>query len=164
MIDLETGDVAYAVLSFGGILGMGDKLFAVPWGALALDADRHEFLLDVDKETLKNAPGFDPDDWPDFADPSFGVGVHNYYRNEPYWERSSGLSMRQTQRRSEAGSEKLETDAARERINQPDLPEELRRKPIDVMNFPGRDADADLKTADASRTYAVNDTTTWKRD
>jgi sporulation protein YlmC with PRC-barrel domain len=71
MIDVPTGRVAYAVLSFGGFLGMGDKLFALPWDALKLNEDEHEFILNVDKATLENAPGFDQDDWPDMADPNW---------------------------------------------------------------------------------------------
>src|SRR5438105_9704065 len=69
MLDVPTGRVAYAVLSFGGFLGMGNKLFAVPWDALTLDEENHEFILNVDKQTLDNAPGFDKDNWPDMADP-----------------------------------------------------------------------------------------------
>ena len=52
MIHLDSGKIAYAVLSFGGILGIGNKLFAVPWPALSLDRDRRELILDVDKERL----------------------------------------------------------------------------------------------------------------
>jgi sporulation protein YlmC with PRC-barrel domain len=65
MIDLPTGTVAYVAMSFGGLLRMGTKFFAVPWEALRVDEDRHCFLLDVDKETLEAVPGFDPDHWPD---------------------------------------------------------------------------------------------------
>lgn len=65
MIDTQTGRVAYAVLSFGGFLGMGDKLFAIPWRRLSLDEDNKVFRLDIDKEALKQAPGFDKDHWPD---------------------------------------------------------------------------------------------------
>jgi sporulation protein YlmC with PRC-barrel domain len=90
MLDLESGRVAYAVLSFGGFLGIGDKLFAVPWEALQLNADEHEFLLDVDKQTLENAPGFDKDNWPDMADTSWGAQVHAHYGREPYWNRDAG--------------------------------------------------------------------------
>lgn len=79
MIDLHTGEVAYAVLSFGGILGVGDKLFAVPWGALALDLDEQKFVLDVDKQFLQNAPGFDKKNWPDFASPQFREKHYDYY-------------------------------------------------------------------------------------
>jgi sporulation protein YlmC with PRC-barrel domain len=85
MIDTETGRVAYAVLSFGGFLGLGDKLFAVPWNAMRLNAEDHSFVLDVDKETLKNAPGFDKDHWPDFADPTWGASIYKHYKIAPYW-------------------------------------------------------------------------------
>ena len=86
MIDLNGGRVAYAVLSFGGFLGMGDKLFAIPFQALKLDKDRHSFVLDVDKEKLKNAPGFDKNNWPSTADRKWGSGIHSYYGYKPYWE------------------------------------------------------------------------------
>ena len=86
MLDVPTGRVAYAVLSFGGVLGMGNKLFAVPWQALTLNERDHEFVLNVDKQQLENAPGFDKDNWPDMADPSFGDQVHEYYGSKPYWE------------------------------------------------------------------------------
>jgi sporulation protein YlmC with PRC-barrel domain len=59
MLDMRTGKVAYAVLSFGGFLGMGEKLFAVPWNALTLDTKNKRFVLTVEKERLKDAPGFD---------------------------------------------------------------------------------------------------------
>jgi sporulation protein YlmC with PRC-barrel domain len=79
MLDMSSGTVAYAVLSFGGFLGMGDKLFAVPWSALSLDTDGKRFILDVDKERLKEAPGFDKDDWPNMRDESWAAQVRSYY-------------------------------------------------------------------------------------
>lgn len=83
MIDMRTGRVAYAVLSFGGVLGLGDKLFAVPWAALALDTVNKRFTLNVPKDTLKDAPGFDKDAWPSMADATWATGVHKFY-NTPY--------------------------------------------------------------------------------
>jgi len=56
MLDMSTGKVAYAVLAYGGVLGLGDKLFAVPWNALELDTENKRFVLDIDKEALKTAP------------------------------------------------------------------------------------------------------------
>ncbi len=79
MIDMATGKVAYAVLSFGGILGMGDKLFAVPWAALKLDTVNKRFTLDVTKEAMKDAPGFDKDKWPRMADATWAQGLHSFY-------------------------------------------------------------------------------------
>jgi len=87
MIDYEDGHVAYAVLSFGGFLGMGDKLFAIPWEALTMNTEDHTFILDVDKEALKNAPGFDKDHWPDNAQYETGwlFDIYEYYGYSPYW-------------------------------------------------------------------------------
>jgi sporulation protein YlmC with PRC-barrel domain len=86
MIDIPSGKVAYAVLSFGGVLNLGAKLFAVPWGALQVDEDEKCFVLNVDKRTLENAPGFDKDNWPDMADPSWGSKIFQHYGITPYWE------------------------------------------------------------------------------
>jgi sporulation protein YlmC with PRC-barrel domain len=99
MLDTRTGQVAYAVLSFGGFLGMGEKLFAVPWQALHLDTVNKRFVLDVDKQRLQNAPGFDPDRWPDMSDVTWAEEVHAFYGTTPggtgmpmdHW-RSSGAS------------------------------------------------------------------------
>lgn len=85
MIDLGMGRVAYAVLSFGGFLGMGNKLFAIPFEALELDAVNKRFILDVPKERLEAAPGFDKDNWPDFANRSWGSSVYTHYGRTPYW-------------------------------------------------------------------------------
>jgi sporulation protein YlmC with PRC-barrel domain len=86
MIDVNSGRIAYAVLSFGGFLKMGNKLFAIPWPALTLDAVNKEFVLNVDKSVLENATGFDKDNWPDMADPRFGSDIYRHYGYKPYWE------------------------------------------------------------------------------
>lgn len=65
VIDPEEGGVEYAVLEFGGFAGIGDKYFAVPWDALQLDQSNKKLLLDVHKRELKDAPGFDKNNWPD---------------------------------------------------------------------------------------------------
>lgn len=83
MLDMRTGRVGYAVLSFGGFLNMGEKLFAVPWEALTLDTDNKRFVLDIEKNQLENAPGFDKDDWPDMADPTWAKDIHAYYGTQP---------------------------------------------------------------------------------
>jgi sporulation protein YlmC with PRC-barrel domain len=80
MLDMRTGAVGYAVLSFGGFLGMGEKLFAVPWSALSLDTTKKRFILNVEKERLKDAPGFDTDHWPNMVDDSWANEVHSFYR------------------------------------------------------------------------------------
>ena len=85
MLDLERGCISYAVLSFGGVMGMGDKLFAVPWKALAVDTENKAFRMDVDRERLENAPGFDKDNWPESADTSWLGDVYDHYEVERYW-------------------------------------------------------------------------------
>ncbi len=65
VLNPESGQVVYAVLSFGGVLGMGDKLFAVPWPALHWTGDKEYYILDVVKNALSKAPGFDKKHWPD---------------------------------------------------------------------------------------------------
>jgi sporulation protein YlmC with PRC-barrel domain len=79
MLDVPSGRIAYGVLSFGGFLGMGNKLFAVPWDVLTLDEANHEFILNVDKNKLENAPGFDKDNWPDMADSSWGTKINTFW-------------------------------------------------------------------------------------
>jgi len=97
MLDMQSGRVAYAVLSFGGVLGMGNKLFAVPWQALQLDTVNKRFILDVSKERLENAPGFDKDNWPDMAGSEFSNQVHTFYGThpEPGYRTSTGSVMGQ---------------------------------------------------------------------
>ena len=79
MLDLQTGKIRYAVLSSGGFLGMGDRLFAVPWKAFKQDKENKRFLLDVDTDQLKKAPGFDKDNWPNMADAGWNSSVESYY-------------------------------------------------------------------------------------
>ncbi len=89
MLDVHNGRIAYAVLSFGGFLGFGSKLFAVPWPALTLDADNHCFVLNADKERLEQAPGFDKDNWPHTGERQWQTEVHSFYNIDPYWESQS---------------------------------------------------------------------------
>src|SRR5262245_5315585 len=68
MIDVTTGRVAYAVLSFGGLFGFGGKLFALPWSALTVDEAKKRFVVNVTKQALDQVPGFDKHHWPDLND------------------------------------------------------------------------------------------------
>ena len=86
MLDMRNGRVSYAVLSFGGFLGLGEKLFAVPWSALTLDTVNKRFTMNLDKNRLADAPGFDKDKWPDMANPEWAQGIHTYYGTKPYVE------------------------------------------------------------------------------
>lgn len=86
MLDMRNGRVSYAVLSFGGFLGLGEKLFAVPWSALTLDTVNKRFTMNLDKNRLADAPGFDKDKWPDMANAEWVQGIHSYYGTTPYVE------------------------------------------------------------------------------
>tara|TARA_R110002072_G_scaffold94717_3_gene209090 strand:- start:366 stop:704 length:339 start_codon:yes stop_codon:yes gene_type:complete len=79
MLDPADGKIEYAVLDFGGFLGIGDKYFAVPFSQLAVDRENKRMILNVDKDRLKDAPGFDKDNWPDFADTAFRSTVDRYF-------------------------------------------------------------------------------------
>ena len=79
MLDTSSGKVCYAVLSYGGFLGMAEKLFAVPWEALTLDTENKRYVLNVDSNKLDDAPGFDKDHWPNMADETWADSIHSYY-------------------------------------------------------------------------------------
>ncbi len=89
MLHVDGGDIAYAVVSFGGFLGMGDKLFAVPWDVLTVDTDEHRIVLDADRERLENAPGFDKDAWPSTAETGWMNDLHRHY-GSTYQPRHAG--------------------------------------------------------------------------
>lgn len=81
MLDLHSGKIAYAVLSFGGFLGMGEKLFALPWQKLHVDQERKCIILKASKEQFESMPGFNKDNWPDFSDRAFQSKLSDYYEN-----------------------------------------------------------------------------------
>ncbi len=85
-IDPRTGRVAYSVVSFGGFLSMGQKLFAIPFGAFDYNVLNNQYFLDVPKDRLKAAPGFDADHWPSMSDEKWNRELHRYYDSSPYWE------------------------------------------------------------------------------
>jgi sporulation protein YlmC with PRC-barrel domain len=79
MLNTESSSVEYAVVSFGGFLGLGDKYFAIPMEAFDIDQKKEEFVLDVSRDKLENAPGFDKDNWPSTANDTFIDKVYNHY-------------------------------------------------------------------------------------
>ena len=89
MIDLESGRVAYMVLASGGFLGVGDKFFAIPWDMVEIDMDNEKVVLDIDRETIENGPGFDGDNWPEPSDTDWLHAVYVYYGRTPYWSDDS---------------------------------------------------------------------------
>ena len=79
MLDVYSGKVCYAVMSHGGFLGIGEKLFAVPWQALKLDTEHQRYVLDIDVAKLDAAPSFDKDHWPNMADEKWADGIHSFF-------------------------------------------------------------------------------------
>jgi len=96
MIDLEYGRIVYAVLSFGGFLGIGNKLFAIPWEALSVRPHENAFALNVNKEVLEKAQGFDKDEWPLTREELFGM--YTYY-DISLTGRQEGWNIREFQKR-----------------------------------------------------------------
>lgn len=86
MLDVERGCIAYVVMAYGGFMGMGERLYALPWSALQLDAERGYLLLDADRSTFDTAPAFDKDHWPSTPDAEWHREVHRHYRSLPYWD------------------------------------------------------------------------------
>lgn len=86
MIDLKAGRIAYAVLSFGGFLGLGEKHFAIPWPMLEVDLEAERFVMNVSREVLADAPGIGDDAWPDHM-PSHQwlARIYDHYGYEHYW-------------------------------------------------------------------------------
>jgi sporulation protein YlmC with PRC-barrel domain len=79
MLDTENHRIAYYVLSFGGWLEMGDKLFAIPPEAMKLDTEDECFVLNIDRARLQSAAGFDKDHWPNMADSTFRSNLYSHY-------------------------------------------------------------------------------------
>ena len=83
MIDKASGKTIYAVMSFGGFLGMGAKQHPLPWSTLKYDPRQQGYVVDLDKKTLEGAPTYEGDD---FAwTPDYGRKVDNYYKVPTYW-------------------------------------------------------------------------------
>ena len=79
VVDPTDGDIDYAVLDYGGFLGVGDKYFAVPWEALQFSPDGKKVILDVTKKDLKQAPGFDKKHWPDLSSQDQAIVIYEFY-------------------------------------------------------------------------------------
>jgi sporulation protein YlmC with PRC-barrel domain len=92
-IDELDGQVRYAVLSFGGIFGVGGKYFAIPWEALHLSDNKEHFALAVTAKELEKAPGFDKNNWPDFADPVYYATIYEFY-HVPVPQAESGSTQK----------------------------------------------------------------------
>lgn len=86
VLDVSAGTIAYAVLSLGGVLGIGERLLAIPWEALRREPENRRLILDLPHDKLAKAPSFHNKDWPDMSNPEWAAGVYSYYGYRPYWE------------------------------------------------------------------------------
>ena len=86
MIDKVSGKVAYAVMSFGGFMGIGDRYHPLPWSVLTYDTGKAGYTVDLDRSMLEGAPTYGTSETPNWSDRRWGQQVHDYYGTRPYWE------------------------------------------------------------------------------
>ena len=85
VVDLESGRIAYVIVSLGGFLGIGDKLVPVPWEFFSFRTEDHELFVDVEKQMLLDAPSFERSKWPDLGDEAWVGRIHGHFAQKPYW-------------------------------------------------------------------------------
>ena len=85
MIDKVSGKVAYAIMSFGGFLGIGNQYHPLPWSVLRYDTDKGGYVVNIDKRQLEGAPAYDVGTEPAWGDPAYERSLHDYYGVGPYW-------------------------------------------------------------------------------
>jgi hypothetical protein len=86
MIDKISGKVAYAVMSFGGFLGIGDRYHPLPWSVLNYDTRQGGYAVGLDRSVLEGAPTYGSTETPNWSDRRWGEQVHKHYGVRPYWE------------------------------------------------------------------------------
>lgn len=85
MIDKQSGQVAYAIMSFGGFLGIGEEYHPLPWDVLKYNPELDSYDVDLSKEELESAPRFKHDNQPDWSDRAYAQAVFGHYHVTPYW-------------------------------------------------------------------------------
>ena len=86
MIDKRSGRIAYAILSFGGFLGIGDEYHPLPWEKLSYDTAKGGYVVDIDRETLQGAPSYTDKATANWRDDAWGRNVYSYYGVHPFWD------------------------------------------------------------------------------
>ncbi len=86
MIDKVSGKVAYAVMSFGGFLGIGDRYYPLPWDVLTYDTSQGGYVVDRDQSMLEGAPTYGTSETPNWGDPGWNQQVHDYYGARRWWD------------------------------------------------------------------------------
>jgi uncharacterized protein YrrD len=85
MIDKASGKVVYAVMSFGGFLGIGEDYHPLPWSLLKYDTAKDGYVVNLDKQQLEGAPVYNEENEPQWGDRAYDEKVYGYYREPPYW-------------------------------------------------------------------------------
>jgi hypothetical protein len=85
MLDKRSGKIAYAVMSFGGFLGIGERYHPLPWSTLKYDTRQGGYIVGLTKSELQGAPTFGHDETPAWGDRAYEQTIHDYYRTQPYW-------------------------------------------------------------------------------
>lgn len=86
MIDKATGRIAYAVLSFGGFWGIGDRFYPLPWEKLAFNTEMGGYVVDIDRDVLEGAPSYTDEATAAWHDVEWGRGVYTHYGVDPFWD------------------------------------------------------------------------------
>ena len=85
MLDKQSGRIAYAIMAFGGILGIGKQYHPLPWQTLKYDTRQEGYVVGLTKEALEGGPAFGTDDRPAWGNRAYEQSIHDYYKTQPYW-------------------------------------------------------------------------------
>ena len=85
MLDKLSGKIAYAFMSFGGFLGIGERYHAIPWAALKYDTAQGGYVVGITIDQLKGAPTYGGDEVPAWGDRVYETRIHDHYKTPPYW-------------------------------------------------------------------------------
>jgi PRC-barrel domain len=85
MLDKRSGKIAYAIMSFGGFLGIGEQYHPLPWATLKYDTRQGGYVVGLTKEQLQGAPTFAATESPAWGDRAYETRIHDYYKMAPYW-------------------------------------------------------------------------------
>jgi hypothetical protein len=85
MIDKRSGRIAYAVMSFGGFLGIGERYHPLPWSTMKYDTRQRGYVVGLTIDQLKGAPSFAAAESPAWGDRAYEKNIHDYYEAAPYW-------------------------------------------------------------------------------
>jgi hypothetical protein len=85
MLDKRSGKIAYALMSFGGFLGIGERYHPLPWATLKYDTRQAGYVVGITIDQLKSAPTYAADELPAWGDRVYEARIHDYYKTAPYW-------------------------------------------------------------------------------